>query len=303
MSHEGIMQETEQHQVDFVSLGEGNHGQIGPSVLAPDLAEQARADLGKSEYDRPASLDWDCVDMRSPANALVPAKNEGVAAHMPGGLVITDAAADMMLPENSKLSQLIVSNTKRAVEDDGQAVTVHGDSHAGKAGCGANKLLANRDVLKSNLANASIVAPLAWDVARIMNLPILAEDISAAIVNGGRHAANDELWDVTPEQVVDLIAANGGRYIELAGEHHEAAARLQLDNGSFDKIGFARDHQDVGVFAASLGRFSQYTFERYGEDRAGAAQHVLGAILFTIGACKGLGNDSLDVAIVKPTQA
>lgn len=287
------MQNTEQAQVDLVSLGEGSNGRIGLSGLTPEQIAQVRSDIGGYEIE-PNDV-WGCVDGRLPATA---------EKQVAGGLVITDAAAKLMseLPEGTTLSDLIGSEAE-ADRAAGLNITVHGDTHAGRAGCGANKLM--RQVLLSNRANAAVVAPLAWSVMKLLDVDkyLRPENVSEAITIGGQHADNDRVWDVTPEDVTDLIEAHGGKYVTLEGEHTEAIVRVGLGHGGFDKARFVQDHNGVSAFALSLRDYADVTFERYGDDSPAAALHLLRATLFNLGVCKELGDSSLELAVVQPAQA
>lgn len=293
MSYEGIMQDTRLAEVNFVGLGDGNRGGIGPTGLTVEVRQRLAEDI--RDYEVAADDVWGCVDGRLPATA---------EKQVAGGLVITNVAAELMaeVPDGAKLSDLIGAEAE-ADRAAGLSFTVHGDERAGRAGCGANKLM--RQVLISNYQNIAVMAPLAWSVMQALAVDqyLQPDAVSGAIMTGQQRANDEAFWDVTPEDVADLIEAHGGQYVTLEGVHAETVVRVDLDHGAFDKASFMHDHGGLSAFALSLREYADLIWDRYGDDHAAAADHLLRATLFNLGVCKELGDPNLMLAIVQPVQA
>lgn len=291
------VQEPQKLQTTIVSLGEGNIGKIGPENQDSTSFERIKSDIGETAT---ASQTWICVDGRVNLDGSFEDYDGKFPAQIAGGIVISDTAADIMSGfDGNKLSELVKNNTIKSL-NQGFDVTVHGDQHAGKFGCGANKLL--RGVLESNARNTAVVAPIAWSLSQALGIDehLSSNDVSRYIENGKQAADDYDLWDINPDEVVDLVVENGGKYEVVVGEHTEQIVRLDLtSDGTFNKAKFLDEHSGLGAFGASLGAYSKAIFERYGigNERA-ASLHVLGAVLFNVGVCKQLGNEKLEAVLV-----
>lgn len=296
-------------------LGERNRGKISAERLQGEDRERFVADISKPEYHKLPTNRFVCVDMRVPEGG----RNtpEGYAdPQIAGGPAITETMADMMVVDDQTMpeSQLVAKNT-REVRQAGYQVVVHGDSGKQKAGCGAN--VNDRQTLRDNAKNIDIIAPKAWFVCQEMGLEgLLAEDdIVHLITNGGRNAEKDELFDVTPEQKVDIITdpENGGEYEELQHEHLEHAIAAEVGDRVFDQAGFMHDHvtpdgAELGAFAVAFGAYKQMEFEKthmLGGSERDAALRTAAAVIFNLGLPKELiaeetGNqETLPVVVLK----
>lgn len=280
------------------NLGTHNRGTISAEGLTGDAREEFLNDISKPEHHKVATIRFVCVDMRLPEGGCdVP---EGYAdPQIAGGAAITETAVDMMFEADQQLpvSKLVVKNT-RQVLNAGYRVVVHGDTHKQKGGCGANAN--DRETLKDNAKNIDIIAPKTWYVCQQLGLDAYIDenDIVRLITNGAHNAAKDELFDVTPEEKVDLITApeNGGEYEELLGEHHEHAIVAEVGDKVFDQEGFMHDHvsadgTELGIFAAAFGAYMQMEFTKThklkGNDRD-AALRTAAAVAFNLGLPKEL---------------
>lgn len=292
-------------------LGAGNRGSIG----AADVSEAERAamitETGSTAYTATPSKAIACIDMRLPADLLE--KASGYADQQTaGGAAITETASDMMLvSEPLPVSELLAEHT-RAFVAAGYEVIVHGDEKAGRAGCGANAKL--RASLATNAANAGVVLPKAWTLCQALGLDAqgATERLLAEMIRqGGSNAAQDDLWDVTPEAAADVIVANGGRYSGLTGAHTEKIIIVDVQPRAFDKIAFMQHYprQDGaynGAFVATLGayyRALQAVTAQAGGSERDAAHRMAGAVLFNLAVSKELtaeeqgGHEALPVVV------
>jgi hypothetical protein len=284
--------------VMVTDLGEHNHGKISAERLQGEERQEFVDAMGKPEYQKRPTKRIVCVDMRLPKGGRIVA--EGYAdPQIAGGPAITETMIDMMVVEDQTTpeSELIGKNTREVVHA-GYQVVVHGDSGKKKAGCGANAH--DRDTLRSNARNVDIIAPKAWFVSEQLGLNewISEDDIVTLITNGGHNAENDELFDVTPEQKVDIITApeNGGEYEELQHEHNEHAIAAEVGDMVFDQEGFMHDHVtddgiELGAFAVAFGAYKELEFTKThllgGTDRD-AALRMAAAVIFNLGLPKEL---------------
>ncbi len=277
-------------------LGAGNRGSIG----AADISEADRAamiaEAGGAAYAVSPSKVIACIDMRLPAELLE--KASGYADRQTaGGAAITETASDMMLAGEARLVSTLLAEHTRAFVTAGYEVIVHGDEKAGKAGCGANARL--RDSLATNATNADVVLPKAWTLCQALGLDrqgVTEQLLAEMMRQGGLSAAQDDLWDVTPEAAADVIVANGGRYSGLTGAHTEKIIIVDVQPRAFDKIAFMRhyprpDGAFNGAFVATLGAYYQalqaVTAQAGGSERD-AARRMAGAVLFNIAVSKEL---------------
>lgn len=292
-------------------LGVHNHGAIAAN-LQGDRREQFIEDVQDPRYEKLATDEVVCFDGREDeAEATSP---EGYAAwQIAGSRPITDTAVDMMVAPHQTQPQsvLIAKNTREAIAA-GNKVKVHGDDHKGKAGCGAN--VNDRQVLRSNGENLDIVAPTVWALSQRLGLDahMTQDDVVCLITTGAENAENDNLFDVTPEQKIDIVIANDGEYQVLKGKHRERIAVIKTTEKVFDKDGFMQDHPaDDGeldsVFGVALGMYKKKIFEEVlarGGDEREAALRVAAAIAFNVGVAKELtaeedGNgESLPVVVL-----
>lgn len=288
--------------VAVTGLGPNNKGAIGPEDIPTDTRERLQQDVARPEYVRRATRRFRCVDGRLCESGTQHMEDEA-DPQIAGGMAITDTVVQYMVAQDPEPLAQLVATTTRAAVADGYPVVVHGDAHAGKAGCGANKNL--REILRSNTANVDIVAPVAWSLTQQLGIDawLEPEDASRLIVSGSLQANNDALWNATPEQVTDIIIANGGTYEELAGDHNEKLLRVDTTPDSFDEAGFMTDHDGIQAFNASLGAYKNATFERTlrrGGTEHEAAREVLAGIIWHIGVAKQLGSPELPAVIVAP---
>lgn len=288
-------------------LGPNNKGTCGPDSIDDDLRTTLDAKIGNPEYHRIAYVRrWHCVDGRVKADTETIPEGE-YPAQIAGSVPVSETAAEFMTnPTPNALSITVAAKTDEAIAD-GIEPYVHGDSHHGKEGCGANKKM--RDTLRSNAENVDIVVPRAMALAEAVGLTskgVTSDMAVELVVAGGAIAENDEIWDVTPEQVIDIMVEHGATYEELEGSHSEQRVVVDTtDHGTFDGTKFAEDHTHENgedeVFVATLGAYVKQKFERNqarGIDDYETAKQCLAVILFNVGVPKEIGNDNLEVAIL-----
>jgi hypothetical protein len=292
-----------------MDLGLNNTGSFGPAGL--DEEERRTIVQSLAEYGKPASNCWCCVDGRLPVGAdLDPSQDTEFAnPQIAGSLPISESMATYMdEPEPRQLSETVAIITRQAV-DDGVRIKMHGDEQNGKAGCKANA--DSRGVLRFNAENADIVAPIVWGISQGLELDefIEQDDILTSIGSGKAAADNEALWDVTPEEVVDIAIANGAEYEVFRGFHYEVTEKIDLTReGAFDKRRFVRDFstdvREIQAFAASFGKYKAEAFRRaalHGRTERDAALQTMRVILFNVGISKVLMSDDAKVGVV--TQA
>jgi len=313
MEDDGQMDTTTlQHELPtIVDLGSGNKGNIGPARLGIDDIGKITIELSCQEYRRKASKAYDCVDGRNRNEVRRENVNELGLVQVPGGKPIQDSSIRLMrvrkdskLPGN-RLSRVLAEQTRIAV-DEGYEIFVHGDDSHGKDGCAANKL--QRDILISNAKNANIVLPLVWDLSTKFGLNIWIDqgDISDLIVVGNDNAHDDDLWDATPSEKADIIVDNGGKYVEVIGEHTEVVAAAVIDaNEAINSKDFADKHvmpdgTNLGALVATLGRSIADIFKNTNteEDKKEAALNAAASLLWTIGTLKEIGDDSMKIVLI-----
>jgi hypothetical protein len=292
--------------VDLIHLGPNNVGALGPAGVGEEQMRKVVSALVAPEYSLPASNRWICIDGRcSPTEiSQIDTKNDA-DPQTAGSITITDTAVSYMDDPSTHRprSQVTAESTRSAIED-GQEVVMHGDDQNGKGGCKANALL--RDVLLYTHDNVDILAPRLWRACQAMGLDkwITQEDIVVSAKNGKIAADNEELWDCTPEEVVDIAVANGAEYEELQGEHGEVMAREDYTEGAFNKPRFNRDHagdRPLQVFSASVGKYRSESFRRAGlndQTEREAALRTMRAKLFNRAAKKMLLSEDAQTGII-----
>ena len=284
----------------IIDLGTENRGAFGPT---PETnTETLYADAARAEYHQPATDTWICVDGRGDADA--PETNEA-DPQTPGSLPITNTAADFMDSRKVgavRLSESVAVNTRRAIAH-GKTVVVHGAvGHGGKAGCAANAKM--RDTLAYGAANVDVVAPTVWAVGEAFGLDrwITVDDVTESITAGGHAAESDDMWDVTPEEAIDIAVENGAQYAALPGDHNERLVGLEMDEDrAFNNRKFAQDHpdehgQEQQAFGVALAKYVHETFaERIadGYTPRDAALHVARAVAYTTMLTKNIVNQDM----------
>lgn len=301
------MQAEDIELLSIVSLGGGNHGTIGPQGDAQTAAQQTTflgQEVARAAYRKRPTNRWICVDGRVSAQKMVETGNVEADPQTAGGMPLTEVAVDFMLQaEPAPMSEALAEATKLTIQN-GQKAVIHGDTHGGKNGCGCNK--SQREILQSNAENIDIVTPILWAVGSALKLDtyITVADITQLVTIGGQNADKDALWDVTPEQKVEILLENGGEYEELVGGHTECITRIGLDDMAFDETAFIRDHAHedgnaLGVFNVTAGLLKEYYFEHVADQRE-AALRTMAALLHNAGTAKWLSNDNMRAALIAP---
>lgn len=286
-------------------LGPGNVGPLGPPVgtdptVATALAEQPCAEA----YRLPADDCFMCMDGRlteaEEAQIELPGLPETAPAQVAGSLPVSESNASYMAdPATHQPRSKVLAKKTRGAVDDGIKVKVHGSKQAGKGGCAA--LAESRSALRFNAENVDIVGPQVWDACKqhSLNDHITEADVNDSIMNGKEAADDEALWDVTPEQAIDIMVANGAEYEEVVGEHEELTWRVDnTKNGAFAKVAYARDKRAAGepeqALSVSLGKLKSVVFERaarHGRTEREAALETMRIFTFNLGLIKMLMNE------------
>jgi hypothetical protein len=276
-------------------FGKGNEGSLGPATEAEVLSVKDIADQKYVEQMRAER--WFCMD-----DGI-----EDLGGQLPGGILITEAAGATMQDklEYHRQSDLIAAQTRELV-GDGIEVWVHGDTHAGKIGCAANA--GKRATLKIGRQHMESVIRLAWPTMEFLNLArvVPKETAREFILAGAARAENDDFWDVSPAEVVDIAVANGANYHEPDRQHRTACVRLDLspniyNNGKYRQTHQSHDGQPLGALSVTLGAYKDNLLRRavkHGHNEIWVAQKVLQAAIFSVEASKKLGNERLRLAVV-----
>ena len=177
---------------------------------------------------------------------------------------------------------------------------------ASTTGCVANAGM--RDVLGFLVINSDIILPTAWELLKVAELDdvLTQEDLVQSALSANSAANNDNLWDATPEEVIDLAVANGAEYMDLVRDHNEKATRADMSKrGAFAKARFILDHMvgndQIQAFSASFGAYATITFERaamHNVSRRDAALQIARVYLYNIALTKKLKNDAMPVGVL-----
>lgn len=289
-------------------LGDNNDGTIGPNGQPDDnaaLTAHMATEVGRAEYSKPPTNRWVCVDGRVTAAKMKETERLNADPQTAGGLPLTELSVDFMLHDNPKpVSVTLAATTKKTIDNKQQAI-VHGDEHVHFDGCGCN--VKQREILQRNAANIDIVTPIAWTFAEKLGIDKYLEidDVTKMVVTGEKNAENDELWDATPAEKVQIILDNGGEYEEFIADHTELITRADISNAAFDEAAFIRDHTDedgnaLRAFSASFGALKAYYFEvaeKNGTSVHDAALRTVAAILHNLGTAKRLSNKNMHAGI------
>lgn len=284
-----IEQATKVRFLALNDLGEGNCGNFGPSS---DEELAAVKQCNKNKYVGKETPDSHCMDDRF----------EGYACQLPGNRAITEIAGDYMNPtvEARPLSELVATKVSELVEKQ-RVPYFHGDEHKGKAGCAANANL--RAVLAYNDEYSELVASLAYTRLRMNGIDSLEhEDIISAIKAGAERAADDSLWDVTPEQVVDIAEQCGAEVEIFKGDHNVAGSREDISKNTFNNGLFRNEHnsddgKSLGLLSITYGAYINQLKED-GFSKAEIADKMMHACLFTVGILKLACKEDFPAAII-----
>lgn len=300
-------------KLDVIDLGPNNIGSYGPDNLDETVAEKAMQDTALPEYSRPLSSSWICVDGRcsqEEIDAELAGDNKEAAGQTAGSLPVSESVSDLMADPYSArpLSQRVAENTRQQVADGCKPI-MHGDEKAGKAGCKANADM--RQVLRFNAENSDIVAPKVWAVMGAIGAEqhLHVNDVITDI-NAGKIAADkDELWDVSPEELVDIAVANGAGYQVYKDSHAEAGTRVDTTERGFAKARYVLDHtadgQTIQMFSATIGAYYREALRRAklnGLTEQDAARKTLRVALFNVGIDKMLTTDKARVGLISAQQ-
>jgi len=296
--------------LERTSLGPQNIGPFGPEGrIAPGEYEDVVTDLGDERYSVPATNRVICMDDRLKRGEKEQAEQHEVHeadSQLGGSIPASETAAHYMDSSSAHHPvSFMYASTTREASDDGLVVVVHGDTTNGKGGCAANVKL--REVLRFSAENSDIVAPLVWGSCIEMGLDehISREDVHQSILTGEESANDDSLWDVTPEQRIDIAVANGAEYEEYEGEHYAVATRIDRTDRAFAKAKYVIDHSKggtmVSALSVSMGKYKQVAFERatmHGRSERDAALQVMRVMTFNLAANKMLTTEKTEAAVV-----
>jgi hypothetical protein len=244
--------------------------------------------------------EWHCVD----GGCQFELNDDGeYPGQISGGSAITETAGEFMTNASPKTEGQVLADKTDEQVADGIEVVAHGDKAHGKDGCGANAKM--RDALRHNAENAVEVIPIVEALGKLAGLEsfgITQEDIQRLVEDGGAAAANDELWDVTPAEAVDIQLAYGAKYEELDRVHAEETVAVDVsEDMTINNAQYTRNHEGAQVFVAALGAYTKRMIEldrKLGKSDRDIALGRYAAIAFQVGVCKVLGNKNLEAAVL-----
>ena len=295
--------------VNVTTLGPGNIGSFGPEGrIEPEESRYLLHSLTSETYSVPATNNWICIDGRCSSAELERAQSDEQAANpqIAGSLSTTETAVSLMagLDNHRPVSVLFAHATRDAIRH-GQVVTMHGDDVKGKSGCAATGKL--RDILLFAGENMDVLLPPIWDICCQMGLKKMLnkEDLVGSVMNGKAAALNPKLWDVTPEECLEIAISNGVRYEAYQGVHCEVVDREDLTDRAFAKARFLLDHATgnriISVFSTSIGCYKEFADERVRvqhQPQRKASLDVMRALIFNRAARKMLTTERTEVGVI-----
>jgi hypothetical protein len=269
------------------TLGAGNRGRIS----AADYDEAKRSGMARAIEDpefyaeNPDSIC--CIDQRAEDDI------ERIEGQLAGSYATTGSAASIMADGYEGLiSGLVAASTRESISA-GYGVTVHGDTHAGKKGCGANRDF--EDSLAAISENADTVFDTTWAVAEALELDAMGlqkRDLADMANAGFAYGRDASKWDADAERRADIAVENGARYAELQGEHREKAIAAILDSGkTFNRKKFTAEHGGDGAFGVTFGVLKDIEMERgtkLGLSQLQIARRIAAGIMYNLSVGKVL---------------
>ena len=292
--------------LDVVDLGPNSLGTIGPeeSADSEEYNRHVSREVAKPEYVKPPNSLWACIDGR--CRKLTGHQDDSLTANpqTAGSIALTDTSVYFMLEDKPKsLSTVLAASTRLAI-DDGCRVMVHGGHD--KSDCAAN--IRQNQSLLYNAENIDVVVALAWNLGRQLGLNehMTIEDVNRLVITGAKAASDDALWDLSPEEKVDIQLANGAKYVDLIGDHGEKVVRFDFSDMAYDENAFVADHRNDRIlnlmaFNVSAGHLMKEYYRRaklHGQTVEEAASRTMAAILYNIGVAKLICNGKMPVALV-----
>jgi hypothetical protein len=270
-------------------LGRGNLGYFGPSSKREASFSDDFANL---EYRKPATLESYCMDDR----------NEGYGIQLPGNRAISEIAAIYMDGSALALPLSTVARLKvRELVALGNKPVFHGDEATGKKGCAANLNL--RTALVYGAENSRLIANMARDRLRLLGIDtVRQEDLRRMIEVGGARAADESLWDITAEEVIDVARLEGAGYVEYPGPHRTPGIREDMSAYTFDNGAFRASHKTddghpAGVLSVTPGAYLQQLMES-GYSEEVIVRYLSGVEIFTVEILKLATNEEIQDVLV-----
>lgn len=297
------MNSAELQALMVTTLGAGNEGNISAADVTPEYREHLVREVSRETYYKQPTRRWVCMDGRGAEDGLDTIAEDQANPQIAGGIAVTGVGARYLLNPDETLpaDELLAEETRVAVAK-GLEVEVHGDDHAGKAGCGALKMLLNGGAYYNVAKNRNVVKLTAWALLKATgSIQKLDEaDLDTLLDNAAKAAGSEALLQVTPEQGSDAIVAAGGTYRELTGKHNEKTAAVIVRPGlAFDRQTFVADRSTevaeaqspAESFAIALGEYGATIREQFTEQGKTLREielHLAAATIFNLGVSKVL---------------
>jgi hypothetical protein len=270
-------------------LGEKNLGYFGPNSEREAKMADYYAD---PEYRKPPTDESYCMDDRF----------EGFGIQLPGNRALAEIAGIYTDGSAYALPLSRITTLKvRELVDLGHKPVFHGDEASGKKGCAANLNL--RATLAYNAENSRAVSNLVRNRLRMLGVDnVRHEDLRKMIEMGGARAADDSLWDVDAEGVVDIATTAGAGYIEFRGAHHTAGVREDMTESTFDNGAFRAnfktdDDHPAGALSLTYGAYlKQLIKDKFTEEEI--SKKISGVLLYSVSILKlATKDEAVDVVV------
>lgn len=256
------------------TLGRRNIGFIGPN--SEREAYHAK-DLGNEEYKSRSDIESHCMDDRI----------ESLGIQLAGNRAVTEAAASYMEPSCEAVP------LSRQIERSVHELLAMGRTPNFHEGCAAIAVLAGGQALRymSDQANREMVMGLADARLRLLGIDTISpNDYEIAFDAAAENLSKDALWDVTPEQIMEIAKQSGAGFDLTGSEHSAVGARWDVSEYTFDNAAFRRDHQSdegrpMGALSVTLGAYKKQLEEDgfYSED---VVQKMFRATLYAVAVLK-----------------
>lgn len=311
-------------QTSLLGLGLKPQGQIANSY-SPEFNMQLITKAAESEYQQPLDLSClICVDGRESIEGRN-WKARGIYPQTAGGEVITNIATQV-LTDPAAADRKLSGCVTQAVNDitaAGRQIQMHGDTHHGPGGCGANANLRPVMGIIADQGDAMINTTLSlMELADLQGLMadtgFGAETMRELTAQAVSVSSLDSFWDIDAaaltKQVRESTAGQKlANYVELVEEHLEKFIIVDLrEEVGFDETLFMQQQTDsngkpVEAFVCSLGAYKKLLMTEAAAgkiDQLTALKRLAAFILFNVGVCVRLtaAENPLPVVVLGATE-
>jgi len=277
------VKDTEIKLISIGDLGPGNEGGFGPGS---EHEHEAVKDVQDEWYWGPRSEKSACMDDRL----------EGLRLHLAGNRAVTEVAAGYMgrHAEQTSLS--------RAMERKINELKSMGREPVFHLKCAA--LAAIKPALEFAAEHEDEVVSTLWPKLDAVGATefLTEQQLRNAIKNGSAAAGKDEIWDATPEELLETAKKCGVEIEDAPGDHHAAGnldnmSRFGFNNGQFRKDHQADDGEPLGLLTIDWAGYRDQLLQDGFTDEDAARMLMRGG-LFIVSVQKMINKDGSPVATV-----